>query len=288
MAQQLSEQDHKLDADSDPALTRPDKIGAALAEQGGAKVPMTTEQVNKFMEFQQKQLKEVFNPPPPPPFELPPEQIEAIAKALHALIPTPPLTAAKPAALTLLHAPAQSTSEVTVPLPAAAKLPAAPKDAPELVQLLANQLEKSLELKVNDKLLKDQQGFQDVIGSFTMSLLRGAMKEAAGDQAVLSKLQHFEMYYNYERLFYTLVCERSWSAAAHFHKKTMSALARSKIEVASIGEISSYIYQATCQQFLPKHGSCPAHPGDAHTEATCKLRVNDIGEFNKLVAKKMG
>ena len=79
-----------------------------------------------------------------------------------------------------------------MPLPAAAKLPAAPKDAPELVQLLATQLEKSMELKMNDKLLKDQQGFQDVIGSFTMSLLRGAMKEAAGDQAVLSKLQHFE------------------------------------------------------------------------------------------------
>ena len=301
LAKRLTKDDHVNDYDGDPAsadTSRTEKLDIALHDAERARVGLDPAQTQQVMEFQRQPLDKVADhpsPPPPSPVLLSPAQLQTLAHTMHALSLKPPLAAAKPPAPSPSPPAASpkpactSTSEVTVvPLPSVAMPPQAPQDASHLVQLLADQIGKSLELKVSTKPLKNLVGFQDAIGQFTMSLLRDAMAAAANDQSVLSKLQHFELYFKYERLFYSLVCDRSWSAAAHFHKETMAALARKAIKVEVIGEVSSYIYQATCQQFQAKHGSCPAHPGDPHTEMSCKLRLADKVEWDKLVAKKTG
>jgi hypothetical protein len=281
VAEKLLEQDHKDGAAAKNAEGRGSKVLSALER---AELNLDPDGVKTLTDFQGSTLDEV----QPSPITLAqlsalltPAQLTQLrlppGQHAHAAAPGQPPAAAH-----------RQQQEVNETLPAAATLPEVPGTATDIITLIAQQFKKS-NAKKPDRPLKDHAAFQEEIGSFTNDLLKKALAAAAADDGTtLQKLSEFERYYNYERRFYKLVCNYSWGAASHFHKRTMHALAHNEITVEEIGDVRSHVLVETHNSFLPRQGSCPAHPKDSHTEATCNLRIKDKDAFDKLVAEKSG
>ena len=285
VADRLLKQDHKALAAAKKAESRSSKVLSALER---AELDLDPDNVKMLAEFQAKTLEEVPTSPLTPPLTL--AQLGAILAPAQLPQHAPAPGQHAHAALLPPAAAHSQQQEVHEPLPLAATLPDAPGTAPDIIKMLAQQFKKSNAVKKSDdRPLKDHAAFQEEVGTFTKDLLTKAMAAAAtNDGTTLQKLREFERYYNYERRFFKLVCNYSWGAASHFHKRTMNALAHSEIKVEEIGDVRSHVLVETRNSFLPRRGSCPAHPKDPHTEATCNLRIKDKDAFDKLVSEKTG
>jgi hypothetical protein len=86
-------------------------------------------------------------------------------------------------------------------------------------------------------------------------------------------LDVFHLYFDYQNIFFELVCERGWSAAAQFHRASMKALDLRQTTLETTCSRQSNAHQQATVNFALLAGSCPAHPTKPHSSATCNLRM---------------